>query len=914
MSDQILTRLEQVERRLANVERALGVVREPVRPPVAPPATASVPPPAPARQVVPTREHPPPPPRRPAREIDWSVAFGPKGLAVAGGIVTVLGIVFFFALAVNRGWIGPGARVALGSAASLLVFGAGLELRRRYGPLHAPVAAVGAGIAGGYATLLAATTLYGFVPQWGALMIAAAIAAIGLAVSLFWRNQLVAGIGLLGAMVTPALLIFDTGLTTVGTGFVALVLAAAAAVAVVLRWRHLLVAAAIVGAPQAMVLFADRGRPDAALLVLATVFSLVYLAAGLGWHARTGGDAIDAVVSSFVIGSAGFAFYAAHALFAGGSDVGRGIDLLAFAAGYGALGAAFFARRSTRDLGVMLVALALALAAVGVADVLSAGSLTYVWAAETVVLAWLARRLREIRFQVAALAYLALGLIHALAVEAPVSRLFEVSDHPGAGIPSLGALALASAAVALWTTDWPPDGLRQGPFARLAAVLDAVRERQTALGIAAASLAGALCVDAISLALLEAYSRWWPGVAESRFDHGHVALTGLWSAAAVVAVALGLRRRGSALAAAALVWLVVVLVKTIVFDAAQLEPDLRSYAFLEVAAALLAAGVLVKAVRARLWPDPTVSYLTVLVSLGLTTGAIGELLDGRVWRIDLEGAGFLGVAALYGGLAAAFLRRPAQRDFSTLLWTFAAGVLALAEAELVSGQWLVVTWAATGAAFAGLRWLTSERRLQLAAVGYLGFAFALSFADQATLADLFSANENPGAGVPGLAAVVVATVVAARLWRTPRRPALDAIDTAFDRRQPRWRSAGTWIAAGLALYGLSLTILQVAEWVGPSDVTSNFQSGHTAVSAVWGALGLSLLYVGLRSRQAALRFGGLALFGISLAKLFVYDLARLSSLTRALSFLAVGAVLLLGGFFYQRLAPRLEEREKVAMP
>jgi len=28
----------------------------------------------------------------------------------------------------------------------------------------------------------------------------------------------------------------------------------------------------------------------------------------------------------------------------------------------------------------------------------------------------------------------------------------------------------------------------------------------------------------------------------------------------------------------------------------------------------------------------------------------------------------------------------------------------------------------------------------------------------------------------------------------------------------------------------------------------------------------------------------------------------------------VGAVLLLGGFFYQRLAPRLEEREKVAMP
>jgi hypothetical protein len=59
------------------------------------------------------------------------MVFGAKGLAVAGGVVTVLGIVFFFALAVNRGWIGPGARVVLGAAASTIVFIGGLELRHR---------------------------------------------------------------------------------------------------------------------------------------------------------------------------------------------------------------------------------------------------------------------------------------------------------------------------------------------------------------------------------------------------------------------------------------------------------------------------------------------------------------------------------------------------------------------------------------------------------------------------------------------------------------------------------------------------------------------------------------------------------------------------------------------------------------
>jgi len=50
-----------------------------------------------------------------------------------------------------------------------------------------------------------------------------------------------------------------------------------------------------------------------------------------------------------------------------------------------------------------------------------------------------------------------------------------------------------------------------------------------------------------------------------------------------------------------------------------------------------------------------------------------------------------------------------------------------------------------------------------------------------------------------------------------------------------------------------------------------------------------------------LQIGGFVLFGISLAKLFVYDLAFLGSVARAFSFLAVGALILVAGF-YQRLA------------
>jgi uncharacterized membrane protein len=47
------------------------------------------------------------------------------------------------------------------------------------------------------------------------------------------------------------------------------------------------------------------------------------------------------------------------------------------------------------------------------------------------------------------------------------------------------------------------------------------------------------------------------------------------------------------------------------------------------------------------------------------------------------------------------------------------------------------------------------------------------------------------------------------------------------------------------------------------------------------------------------------LFGLSLAKIFLYDLSSLSSIARAFSFILVGGLLLAGGFFLQRLSDQL---------
>src|SRR5919197_1162361 len=80
-------------------------------------------------------------------ELELLDLLGARALAWAGGVVTLLGIVLLFVLAVNRGWIGPVARVGIGAVVSAIVFGGGPWLQRRYGQTYWARAAAGAGLA-----------------------------------------------------------------------------------------------------------------------------------------------------------------------------------------------------------------------------------------------------------------------------------------------------------------------------------------------------------------------------------------------------------------------------------------------------------------------------------------------------------------------------------------------------------------------------------------------------------------------------------------------------------------------------------------------------------------------------------------------------------------------------------------------
>ena len=237
----ILERLDRMERDLSRLNQEMLDLRAeltryarsaqaaPLRvaPPTRPAAPVTAARPAPAPQ---PRRRAPMPPRR-AKPSFWSREvmlprleaadlLGARGLALAGGVVTLLGVIFFFALAASNGWIGPVERVVLGAIASALVFAAGVFAHARYGRLYAAVTAVGAGIAGGYATLLFAAARYELMPPLVALALAAGIAAVAVALSLNWSSEIVAGFGLIGAMLVPVFALLDDQSTATGTSFV----------------------------------------------------------------------------------------------------------------------------------------------------------------------------------------------------------------------------------------------------------------------------------------------------------------------------------------------------------------------------------------------------------------------------------------------------------------------------------------------------------------------------------------------------------------------------------------------------------------------------------------------------------------------------------------------------------------------
>jgi uncharacterized membrane protein len=107
-------------------------------------------------------------------------------------------------------------------------------------------------------------------------------------------------------------------------------------------------------------------------------------------------------------------------------------------------------------------------------------------------------------------------------------------------------------------------------------------------------------------------------------------------------------------------------------------------------------------------------------------------------------------------------------------------------------------------------------------------------------------------------------------------------------------AAGAWFLVTMAVARAVHHFEGVPYDLDSLAASTTFQS---ALSIVWGVAGLAAMVAGARSRNRTVWIVGAALMAVVVAKLFLVDLGNTGTLARVISFLGVGVLLLVVGYF-----------------
>ncbi|MBR1157749.1 DUF2339 domain-containing protein [Bradyrhizobium elkanii] len=264
-----LGRIDLLQRRLDAIEAAGGATAPTALPPPLAPlqefeqplptAPSAAPPPlpeaAPSEPAEPAADAagaaPPPlpePPAPPQPAPGFEETLGTRWVVWIGGLTLALGGFFMVRYSIEAGLLGPGVRTMLGGLFALALLGAGEWTRRQESisniaalPIaNIPAILTAAGTAVAFATVYAAYALYDFVAPATAFILLGMVALGTLAAALL-HGPALAGLGIVGAFVTPLLVSSDKPDFWSLYIYLAIVTAAAFGLARIRLWRWLAV-------------------------------------------------------------------------------------------------------------------------------------------------------------------------------------------------------------------------------------------------------------------------------------------------------------------------------------------------------------------------------------------------------------------------------------------------------------------------------------------------------------------------------------------------------------------------------------------------------------------------------------------------------------------------------------------------
>lgn len=254
--------------------------------------------------------------------------------------------------------------------------------------------------------------------------------------------------------------------------------------------------------------------------------------------------------------------------------------------------------------------------------------------------------------------------------------------------------------------------------------------------------------------------------------------------------------------------------------------------------------------------------------------------------------GLLGLAAVVAStFVSARLAEEGLPRLAGLLDGIGLMTLAYLTAQALDGAVLAAAWAAEAAALAVVARRTGDVRARLGALGFLALAALHAVGVEAPVSALRD-------GAPDLLAAAVALAAVT----------LAALRTARGEDDPRVRRVLLAVAALAPVYLASVAI--VGAFAGGPALDAGglglgaHQQGQVALSVFWALCGVGALLTGLRRDHRELRLAGLAGLGVAAGKVFLVDLATLTSIYRVASFVVLGLLLLGAGLAWERTRGR----------
>jgi uncharacterized membrane protein len=786
--------------------------------------------------------------------------FGTRWVVWVGGLALALGGIFLVYYTIEQDLIGPGTRVFLGGLLAAALVAAGEWQRREekvsgvtgHSTAHIPSILTAAGTTVAYATIYVAYAYYGFLAPAAAFVLLGIVALATLAAALLHGPSL-AGLGLIGAYVTPLLVSTEKPNFWALYVYLAIVSGAAFALARMRLWRWLALTALVFGFLWISLAFGDLRFEvmSSAAFYTCAGFALVtaLIVSGLFYGPPAVPGKVDWVSSTAVA-----VFLVAAALLVL-SDQHDPMLLTVFTA----LTAATLAIAWRADSAAAAVPVAAALAVLVIMRWSFDPDVSRLIAQAGVAGAASPQPLRS-----GVDTHLALGAAYGLLFLA--AGYFVQGRSNSALVPILWSAAgvLAPVAILIGLYGRITHFERSVPFAFIALALAAIfswateqlGKRAPRPGLpTAAALYATGAVAALCLAFTFALEKGWLTIGLALMVPGIA-----W---------VGEKRPLPMLRwlAAALVILVILRIgwePRIVGDDVGKTPIFNwlLYGYGVPAAAFWYAGYLMRR-RADDKPSRIVDAAAILFTVLLAVLEIRHLLnDGDVYG-DKGGLAELATQVCVGIAMTIGLEHVRERTRSVIHDVGAQLVGGLTLLAIVFGLGVGANPMVTGEAVGGLF-------LNLILLGY---------------------------GVSAMLAVVLALKIRGR-------------------RPNGYRVAVAVVVVALALCYFSLQVRRFYHGpiltIGPTTNAEQY-----TYSVVWLAFGVLLLVGGIFLRSQPSRLASAAIITLTIGKVFVVDMSDLTGVYRALSFIGLGLVLVGIGLLYQRLLfPRrtLPDASGVAPP